>query len=144
MIPLRGMLADAHADGLIERNPMDRVRNLTVRTEEPAPFTPDERNAILAACVEPQNRHLFQFAFWTGLRTSELIALEWQDVDWRRGVVRVRRASVRKHVKPPKTRAGERDVMLLPPALEALQAQRPYSELKGGRCFVLVQRKTDN
>jgi integrase len=28
-----------------------------------------------------QEKNLIQFAFWTGLRTSELIALRWQDVD---------------------------------------------------------------
>jgi len=135
LIPLRGMLADAYADGLIERDPMDRIRNLTVRTEEPDPFTPEEKHAILAACTDPQHRNLFQFAFWTGLRTSELIALEWKDIDWRRGVARVRRASVRKHIKATKTRAGERDVMLLPPALEALNAQRQHTELRHGRVF---------
>lgn len=135
MVPLRGMLADAHADGIIDRNPMDRIRNLTVRTEEPDPFTPEEREAILAACLEIQHRNLFQFAFWTGLRTSELIALEWRDVDWRRSVVRIRRAIVRKTVKTTKTRAGERDVLLLAPAMEALQCQRKHTELIGGRIF---------
>ena len=135
MIPLRGMLADAYADGLIERNPMDRIRNLTVRHEEPDPFTPDERTAILNACTEPQHRNLFEFAFWTGLRTSELIALEWRDVDWQQNLVRIRRASVRKRVKGTKTRSGERNVVLLPPALEALQRQRSLTKRLTGRVF---------
>lgn len=135
LIPLRGMLAEAYADGIIERNPMDRIRNLAVPTEEPDPFTPEEIHAILAACTDPQHRNLFQFAFWTGLRTSEMIALEWKDIDWRRGVVRVMRASVRKRIKGAKIRAGERDVLLLSPALEALNAQRPYTELRHGRVF---------
>jgi integrase len=30
-----------------------------------------------------------QFGFWTGVRTSELFALRWSDVDWRHGSVRV-------------------------------------------------------
>lgn len=55
MVPLRGMLADMHADGLILRNPMDRIRNLPVRSEAPDPFTPEERGAILAACQETQH-----------------------------------------------------------------------------------------
>ena len=66
MVPLRGMLADIHSDGLIPRNPMDRIRNIPVRTEEPDPFTPEEREAILGACQESQHRNLFKFAFWTG------------------------------------------------------------------------------
>lgn len=134
LTPLRAIVSDAFADGVLDRNPMDRVKNLPHRLEEPEPFSPDEREAILAK-LSDQARNLFQFAFWSGLRTSELIALEWGDVDWRRGTVRVRRASVRKRVKQPKTISGERDVKLLPPALEALQAQKAFTFLVGGRIF---------
>jgi integrase len=134
LIPLRGILADAHADGLIERNPMDRIKNLTHRTREPEPFTPDEVTAILKYC-DGQVRNLFEFAFWTGLRTSELIALEWGDIDWLKGCVYVRRASVAKKTKPTKTKSGERSVKLLPPAVEALKAQKKHTRLQGNRVF---------
>ncbi len=134
LIPLRGILADAHADGLIDRNPMDRIKNLKHRTREPQPFTPDEIAAILKAC-QGQERNLFEFAFWTGLRTSELIALEWGDVDWRKGVVHVRRASVAKKTKATKTKSGERTVKLLPPALRAIKAQKAYTQLQAVQVF---------
>ena len=75
LIPLRAILGDAFADGLIDRNPVDRVKNLPNRFDEPQPFTPDEVSRILQACPG-QAANLFEFAFWTGLRTSELIALE--------------------------------------------------------------------
>lgn len=134
LVPLRGMLDDAHADGLIDRNPMTRIRNLSTRLEDPDPFSPSEIKCILAA-AEPQLRNLFQFAFWTGLRTSELIALEWADVDWKRKALRVRRATVRKRTKDTKTAAGQRTVKLLVPAIEALQAQREQTFLAGSRIF---------
>lgn len=134
MIPLRGMLSDAFADGLIDRNPMDRIKNLTHRTREPEPFTPDEVTAILKHC-DGQSRNLFEFAFWTGLRTSELIALEWGDIDWRKGCVYVRRASVAKKTKTTKTKSGERAVKLLPPALEALTAQKKHTRLQRAQVF---------
>jgi integrase len=134
LIPLRAITGDAFADGILDRNPMVRVKNLSHPTEEPEPFTPEERELILSNLPE-QSRNLFQFAFWTGLRTSELIALEWGDVDWLRGSVRVRRASVRKRVKRPKTASGERDVKLLSPALEALNAQKAFTLLVGERIF---------
>jgi len=134
LIPLRAVMADAHSDGLIERNPLIRIKNLSSRVEEPEPFSPDEMRAILQAS-EPQAANLFQFAFWTGLRTSELIALEWQDIDWRKEVARVRRAFVLRQTKVPKTASGERDVKLLPPALSALKAQKPLTYLAGHRIF---------
>lgn len=134
LIPLRGMLGDAFADGLIQRNPMDRIKNLTHRAREPEPFAPEEVATILASC-NGQIRNLLEFAFWTGLRTSELVALEWGDIDWTQNVVRVSRAVVLKRTKPTKTKSGERAVKLLPPALHALKSQKEYTVLQRDRVF---------
>lgn len=134
LIPLRGICWDAFKDGLIDRNPMERIRNLEVRQEEPDPFEPSEINLILASC-SGQVKNLFQFAFWTGLRTSELIALQWNDIDWRKGVVRIRRAKVRGEIKVTKTYSGERDVKLLPLALAALKSQKGYTYLQNAEVF---------
>lgn len=59
--------------------------------EEPNPFTPAEIKSILRHS-DDQTRNLFQFAFWTDMHTSELIAYEWDDIDFQLGVVRVSRA----------------------------------------------------
>jgi integrase len=134
LVPLRGMFKDAFSDGLIERDPMGRIRNLSIQREEPDPFNPDEMRTILAEMPD-QSKNLFQFAFWTGLRTGELIALEWQDIDWIRAVVMVRRNSVRGVVKEPKTAAGWREVVLLPMALEAIEGQKAFTFLEGKRVF---------
>lgn len=135
LVPLRGVLGDAFADGVIDRNPAARIKNLPHRFEEPDPLSPQDIVKLLGAC-DGQVQNLFQFAIWTGLRTSELIALEWGDVDWNRRIARVRRASVRKQVKVPKTQAGERDIKLLPGAMEALEAQKAHSFLAGGQIFL--------
>lgn len=82
----------------------------------------EEQVAILAA-LSGQGRNLVQFAFWTGLRTSELVALDWGDIDLVRGIVVVFRVLTQKAnaAEPPKTVAGNRKVKLLKGALEALQ-----------------------
>ena len=134
LIPLRTIFDDAYSDGVIDRNPVSRISNLSVRTDEPNPFKPDEVKAILEV-LSPQGANLIQFAIWTGLRTSELIALEWGDIDWKAGLVRVRRATVNKHTKQPKTKAGERDVKLFPPALDSLKSQKQFTFIAGGRVF---------
>lgn len=134
LIPLRGICADAFSDGLIPRDPMARIRNLSHRSKEPDPFTLEEVKAILAA-AHGHLMNFIQFAFFTGMRTSELIAIEWSDIDLDQGIARVRRAIVLGQSKRPKTVSGERDVMLLPPALEALKAQQPFTRFKGGRVF---------
>jgi integrase len=61
------------------------------------------------------------------LRTSEAIALNWSDIDFIGGCVRVRRALTREAkgvAELPKTNAGRRDVKMLAPARAALQAQK--------------------
>lgn len=134
LIPLRTIYSDAYADEIIDKDPMLRVKNLSVKTEEPHPFTPSEVEAILSELPQ-QGKNLIQFALWTGLRTSELIALEWGDIDFLMGKVCVRRAVVNKNIKQPKTKAGEREIMLFPPAIEALKNQKQFTFLNGHRVF---------
>jgi len=134
LIPLRIVLSDAYFDGLIDSNPADRIKNVPHRYPEPMPCTKDEMRMILENC-DPQSRNLLQFAFWSGLRTSELIALEWSDIDYAKGVIRVTRASVKRIIKQPKTHAGKRDVMILPLAHEALERQKAFTLSLGGRVF---------
>jgi integrase len=146
---LRKALQDAVEDERIEVNPMDGWAYTRVEEvkdddgdDDIDPFVPEDIAAILSKCKERQERNLFEFAFWTGLRTSELCALQWRDVDWNAGTVRVRRAATRAaraaDVKEgPKSKAGRRDVKLLPPALAALKAQKPFSFLlEGGDVFL--------
>jgi len=92
---LRKALDDAIEDELIEVNPLARWCYSKVEApqskDDIAPFTKEEQAAILAQATG-QGRNLLQFAFWTGLRTSELVALDWADVDFVRGIVMVTRA----------------------------------------------------
>ena len=129
-------------DELIKSNPLDKIvisKLLSKQTSKSNfkvdPFDKEEVNAILDATHHEQIRNLFQFAFFTGLRTSELIALEWEDIDLINGVIHVARAVVKKQIKGTKTISGVRDVMLLPPAIAALKAQEKYTFNTGGRVF---------
>lgn len=140
--PLHSIFEDALNDGLIEANPLDRLALNKILTKtkrksqyEVDPFTLQEITAILDACDGPA-RNLFQFAFWSGLRTSELIGLRWKDVDFKAGLIRVRQAVVVRETKSTKTLAGLRDVLMLPNARAALEAQKQWSALmKHGRVF---------
>ena len=93
-------------------------------------------SAILDA-LEGQNRNLIQFAFWSGLRTSELTALDWSDVNLVKGEVIVSKAytQVSNEIEGTKTEAGNRTVKLLPQAIIALTSQKKYTFLKGEEVF---------
>lgn len=137
--PLRQMLAEAFEDGHIETNPMEGLRIRLRRKDAAAadvvdPYTPAEIAAI-ADKATGQFRNMVQFWVATGLRTSEVIALRWADVDLVHGAVHIRAAFVRGKRKAPKTATGNRVVTLLPPALAALRAQREHTQAKGGVVF---------
>ncbi|MEQ4198751.1 Arm DNA-binding domain-containing protein [Pseudomonas amygdali] len=137
---LRSALGDAVDEELITANPLAgwtySVREKPKAADEVDPFSPEEQRLILAAATG-QYRNLLQFALWTGLRTSELVAVEWGDVDMLRGEIRISRGLTKaaKEAEVPKTAAGIRAVKLLPMALEALEAQKVHTYIAGGPIF---------
>nr|WP_285836163.1 site-specific integrase [Larsenimonas suaedae] len=143
--PLRSALSDAVHDELINTNPLLGWRyrkpeaDIKRMQDEPDPFTMEEQALILDNLAD-DSRPLIQFAFWTGLRTSELVALEWTDIDWAKKTVRIDKVitqASRGKAEPPKTAAGIRDVTLLPAAEEALNQQWEFSrDHESGRVFL--------
>lgn len=140
--PLRIALDAAVEDELIDSNPLSgwkirrkKTKGQTKKTKI-EPFSQEEREAILGV-LSSQGRNLIQLAFWTGLRTSEIVALNWDDIDWLRGVVIVDKG-ITQHAdeaEEPKTQAANREVKLLGPALDALKAQKAHTSLIGKEIF---------
>lgn len=138
--PLRVALDDAVEDELIDINPLAgwkiRRKNTMAKRPPPDPFSVEEQTAILGV-LSGQALNFVQFAFWTGLRTSELVALEWSDIDWIGKTAHVSKALTQHadEYESPKTLAGERTVKLLPMALQALKRQKDHTYLAGGEVF---------
>lgn len=137
--PLRLVFKDAFCDDLIAKNPLERVRFLPIEQREPNPLTPSEIQLVLDQ-LQGQSRNLFQFAFWSGLRTSELIGLRWEDIDFDNNRFYVRVAVVGRREKTTKTTSGIRTVDLNPQTLEALTNQKNYT---GGSHRVFHDEKTN-
>ncbi len=78
----------------------------------------------------------FTFAFYTGMRPEELIALQWGDIDWRAGIIRVARVRTFKGSEREGSKTGDgRDVDLLDPAIDALKTMKAYTFLKNEDIF---------
>lgn len=141
LIPLRAIIEQSLVDQYIKENPLnsiiiDKLLNKETKKSDykPDPFSVEEINTILNES-EGQVRLLFQFAFFTGLRVSELIGLRWEDIDWENQLIHIEETVVAKEAKGPKTEAGIRDVLLLAPALTALEEQKKYTFSQKGRVF---------
>lgn len=139
LIPLRGVTADAYAEGVIERDPLQRVTGFPRNTPEVRPFDHKEVQAILGA-TEGEIRDTLTVGFFTGLRTSELIGLRWSDVAADFRTLFIRHVRTREESKErPKTAAGRRSVKVAPIARAALQRQ---AERNRGKLFVFMNPRT--
>lgn len=87
---LRSMLADAERDQLVHRNVAALVKGPRVERQEVVPWSPDEAHRFLASLEDHRLHALFAVGVALGLRKGELLALRWEDVDLKTGVLRVR------------------------------------------------------
>ncbi len=149
LTPLRAVLDRALNDDIIERNPLDKIkvsklvdRSLAKTNYVVDPFTKTEIEDFLTHALRynPCIRNIFQFAFFSGLRTSELFGLQWTDVNWDKVEVHVQRAVVEGQLKETKTQSSDRHVVLLPAAYEALSSQKQFSN-GGDYIFVRPENK---
>jgi integrase len=134
LIVLRGIFGFEYNGRRAADNPMAGIKNLTVVKKLPDPLTADERDRIMAdltARYDPRIAAYFNFAFYTGMRPEEIIALHWSDVDFTHQTVRVQRVrTFRGSERDGSKTHSERDVDLVGRALEALAAMKAYTFLK--------------
>src|SRR6266545_2579059 len=114
--PLRAMLADAVAGDEITANPAlgFRLPQGPPRVDDgqqvkAKALTEEELRKLLAAMPD-RWRLLFEFMASTGLRIGEVLALQWEHIDFGRKRVLVRRRWYRGSFAAPKSRFGRRDV----------------------------------
>lgn len=88
------------------------IRSRTARAPAPEPLTLDEVKRLLDA-ADPRHRALFGVGVGVGLRPSELVRIDWSDVDWTTRVLAVRGT---------KTEAARDRIPLTPIAFRELRA----------------------
>lgn len=124
---LRKILNAAVAAGRIPASPLAGVPLAPKPESDTRPFSLPELAEFLAVADRLGWGPLTRVWADTGLRPSELIALQWGDYDPAAGVLRISRASDPEtgRLKEPKSRAGRRILHLSAPARAALDSIRP-------------------
>lgn len=136
--PLRGVFDLMVNDNIIASNPADALKYAKVQKGEPDPLTMEEVEDLLTwfrTNRSPQTLNYFEFAIFTGMRTSELLGLQWGDIDFRRGTAKVHRVVVNGEDKHTTKTARSRNVELMSRAIAALKRQKDHTFLTGGRIF---------
>lgn len=131
---LRMALQLAMLDGVIAVNPIEGLESATHQRPDPDPFSIEEAESIIAALtkVDPQVARYFGFKFYTGLRTSESLALRWESIDFRTKLLAVSQAVVLGEHKDRTKTNTVRHVQLNSRALGFLQEQKAATFLLPG------------
>ena len=126
------MLSFAVRRGYLATNPCDsleRGERPSAKSGEVVVLTSEELHRLLDY-ADVATRPLIATAALSGLRQSELLALRWQDVDFDKGVIRVRHqlsrgsAAAPSQLVPLKTDSSAREVVLVPALATLLREHR--------------------
>jgi len=124
VLPLRAIYRRALASSEVFVNPTLGLALPAVRGSRERVARPAEARALVEALPRGE-RALWATALYAGLRRGELQGLRWEDVDFERGVIRVKRSYDPKAGPiAPKSRAGKRRVPLAGPARGLLAAHK--------------------
>ena len=130
-------------DKVIPANPVAAIPSAKHQKAQPDPFTRDEAEAIIADMAKhypPEVAAYVEAKFFTGLRTGEIAALKWPNVDIP-GAHAVIAASIVNGVEKASTKtATARAVRLNSRALAAIQAQKARTYLAGEYVFLDPRR----
>ncbi|QCP54546.1 DUF3596 domain-containing protein [Trinickia violacea] len=135
---LRTALDLAVKDKLIFENPAKDIAPAKHQKAPPDPFSRVESDAILAELARAypdEVLSLCEFWFWTGLRTSEILGLEWANVDLASGTALIAQTFVRGQHKATTKTAVARTIIFNSRAMAAIQRQRAHTQVRGGRVF---------
>lgn len=125
-----GILFRAAVDNeLIVKHPMNGVRfSKPVRAVNDFKFlTVEEQERFLAVAERSHNRRQYILLLETGLRTSELVGLTWESIDWERHTLTISKVLEYRHdtklwrAGPPKSEKSYRTIPLTDRAYEVLR-----------------------
>jgi integrase len=124
------LMNDAYRAEEIDRNRFEGLSRRSEGRKNERPPSEDQMVLLLDGCgalgdeYAPHMRALLTFGAYTIMRPSELVALDWEDIDLEAGTggrARVRRRFYRGRTDLPKSNK-ERTITLVPPARAALDS----------------------
>lgn len=122
---------------LTDKNPVNLVRQSTKRTRIPRVLTAEEFEALPAELQEP-HRTIVLIAGCLGLRISEILGLQWSDVDGRNLTILIQRTVVEGKVYATKTEASSKPMPIDPKIAEALLTIRRSSTYTNPDDFIFA------
>jgi integrase len=110
---LSGILQEALYDEVIFRNPVKSVKLPKFTTAKIKPFNADEVKNIMNNTNKDNYRYYLAIAFYTGMRSGEIIALKKSDIDFKSNTITVQRTRSHHGESSPKTRYSIREIPII-------------------------------
>jgi integrase len=112
LMPLRVIFRRAVSRGEVAVNPTRGVDLPAITGKRDRFASPEEAQNLIEALLQKSDQALWAVAFYAGLRSGEMMALLWENVDLAKGVIRVERSYDPKEgvYTEPKSEAGKRSV----------------------------------
>ena len=118
----------AVAQKIIPENPCKAVALPKVEHKEMQTIPAEQLQAFLQESKATGVYEMYYIELATGLRRGELLGLKWTDIDWKNGIIKVRRSIARVNGEivesPLKTKNSYRAVTISPQAIEVLKQQK--------------------
>ena len=139
------LFKDAEEDELIKKNPFDKVKafkkNSINSNYEVSPFTMNEIFELIDNANNKSFKNMLKILFFSGIRPREMLALKWENIDFRNKIIKVRH-SIQKDtgdIGPTKTESSMRDIDILNIVEEALKEQYLDTGYKSNGFVFLTQ-----
>lgn len=131
-ITLYNMLEFAKENEVIRSNPCKRSvkSDIGKETEKKEALTIENQKKFLKGTRGRAYENAYRFILQTGLRTGELVALTWKDIDFEKHTLKIERSMEFRHsvgewrVGPPKSKSGYRTIPLTEEAINILKRQK--------------------
>lgn len=116
------ILKEAFYDEILTKNPFDFIKRPQKHTEAAKPFSVSEMQLLIEK-AQGWFKNFLALSFLTGLRTGEAVALKWEDIDFKRQELEVKRS--RRYGKDiePKTQKSKRFVPIFDELMPYLENQ---------------------
>lgn len=136
---LKAVMLSAVDDEIIERSPVYRITFPALVKKAPAretnhrALTEDEIHDFLEAAKSSYYYDAICIQLNTGMRIGEVCGLQWQDIDWKVGVIHISRTVTKvkegsfKLGETTKTSTGKRDFPINATIREILERRRKYT-----------------
>lgn len=124
----RRVLEKAVTDRLIAQNPAEECKLPSAKQMELTILSREELQKLLIQAKAEGYYEIFLLELATGLRVGELMALQWDDLNFHTGELRIERQVCQIKgellIQPPKTKASIRTVILPPAVVTALKTYK--------------------